>query len=96
MTGTSRPVRLDDAEIAKRLATLPGWRRDGATIRREYRFRDFTEAFGFMTRVALLAERAGHHPDWRNVWNRVEIALSTHDAGGLTERDFALAIAIDG
>jgi 4a-hydroxytetrahydrobiopterin dehydratase len=68
---------------------------DGRSIRRSFRFADFNEAFGFMTRVALAAEKADHHPDWSNVYNRVEIALTTHDAGGLTRRDFDLARAID-
>ena len=65
-------------------------------IRRCFRFADFSEAWGFMSRVALLAEQHGHHPEWSNVWNRVEVVLATHDAGGLTERDVALAQAIDG
>ena len=71
-----------------------GWRRDGAALARAFRFRDFAEAWGFMSRVALLAERHDHHPDWRNSWNRVEIRLTSHDAGGVTERDHALARAI--
>jgi len=78
-------------------ALLPGWQavsgRDA--IRRAFRFRDFAEAFGFMTRVAMLAERQDHHPEWSNRWNRVEIVLTTHDAGGLSERDLRLATAID-
>ena len=88
---------LDPATRAAALATLPGWTYDEArhAIVRAYRFADFVEAFGFMTRVALLAERANHHPEWSNVWNRVEIALTTHDAGGLTTRDIDLATAID-
>ncbi len=68
--------------------------RNGHMYRR-YEFADFTEAFAFMTRCALLAEKAGHHPDWRNVYNVVEIALTTHDAGSLTEKDFRLARAIE-
>ena len=76
---------------------LPGWAmvagRDA--IARTYRFRDFVEAFGFMSRVALLAEKHDHHPEWFNVWNRVEVTLTTHDAGGLSERDVALAQAMD-
>jgi 4a-hydroxytetrahydrobiopterin dehydratase len=79
-------------------AELPEWRpaegRDA--IRRAFRFRDFAEAWGFMSRVALLAEKQDHHPEWSNVWNRVEITLTTHDAGGLSARDVALARAIDG
>lgn len=72
-----------------------GWTRDGGAIRRAFRFRDFSDAWAFMSRVALLAEKADHHPDWRNSWNRVEITLTTHDAGGLTARDTALARAIN-
>ena len=78
-------------------ALLPEWsavpERDA--IRREFRFRDFSEAFGFMTRVALLAEAQDHHPEWFNVWNRVEITLTTHDAKGLSERDIRMATSID-
>ena len=62
---------------------------------REIAFEDFVEAFGFMTRVALIAEAMNHHPEWSNVWNKVEINLTTHDAGGITMRDFRLASAID-
>jgi 4a-hydroxytetrahydrobiopterin dehydratase len=88
---------LSEEEREAALRDLPGWRYDeGArAIRRSFRFRDFSEAFGFMTRVALAAEKADHHPDWSNVWNRVEIALTTHDSGGLTRRDVSLAKAID-
>ena len=86
--------KLDSAEITKGLQDVPGWARDGESLHRSFKFGDFVAAFGFMSRVALLAERADHHPDWSNVYNRVEIRLSTHDAGGLTERDFALAKAI--
>ncbi|WP_448580606.1 4a-hydroxytetrahydrobiopterin dehydratase [Thermaurantiacus sp.] len=74
---------------------LPDWALEGEHLKRSFRFRDFSEAFGFMTRVALLAEAQDHHPEWSNVWNRVEIALSTHDAGGLSARDVRLAHAID-
>ncbi len=87
------PKISSDADIA----ALTHWTRsdDGIWIRRSFRFRDFSEAWGFMTRVALLAERMDHHPNWSNVWNTVEIALSTHDSGGLTAKDVALAKAID-
>ena len=88
---------LDAAARAALPATLPGWSmvegRDA--IRRGFRFRDFSEAWGFMSRVALLAEAQDHHPEWSNAWNRVEIVLSTHDAGGLSARDVRLAQAID-
>ena len=87
--------KLDDTAITTALAGVPGWERRGDGIERRYTFADFTEAFAFMTRVALLAEKADHHPEWSNVWNRVDIRLTTHDAGGLSARDFALAKAID-
>ncbi len=89
--------RLGEADRAGLAAALPEWRmvegRDA--IARSFRFRDFAEAWGFMCRVALLAEKQDHHPEWSNVWNRVEITLSTHDAGGLSARDVRLARAID-
>ncbi len=89
--------KLDDAARAALPVVLPGWALlpDRDAIRRELRFRDFSEAWGFMSRVALLAEAQDHHPEWSNVWNRVEIVLTTHDAGGLSERDVRLARAID-
>ncbi len=72
------------------------WVESNSKLRRSFTFADFSEAFGFMTRVALVAERMGHHPEWTNVYNKVDIALSTHDAGGVvTEKDRALASAID-
>jgi 4a-hydroxytetrahydrobiopterin dehydratase len=90
-------TRLTDAERAALAQTLPGWSlvsgRDA--LERSFRFRDFSEAWGFMNRVALLAEGQNHHPDWSNVWNRVRIELSTHDAGGLTDNDVKLAKAIN-
>ena len=89
------PTRLTDAAVDTALAGLPGWMRAGAAIERSYRFADFTRAFAFMTRVALLAEKADHHPEWSNVYNRVEVRLTTHDAGGITARDVMLATAID-
>lgn len=84
-------------EIAAALADLPEWRHDDARggIARRFVFPDFPTAFGFMTRVALLAERADHHPDWRNSWNVVDVLLTTHDAGGVTRRDIELARAMD-
>lgn len=88
-------ARLTDSQIADALAGLPGWSRAGESIERDYKFADFIAAFAFMTRVALLAEKADHHPEWSNVWNKVHIRLTTHDAGGLTMRDVALATAID-
>lgn len=89
-------VLTPDDRIAA-LADLPGWSAcpDRDAIRRDFRFPSFVEAFAFMTRVALVAERMDHHPDWSNVYNRVSVTLSTHDAGGLTNRDIRLAHAID-
>ena len=91
------PKRLTEAELAALAQSLPGWSSvDGReAIERSFKFRDFSEAWGFMNRVALLAESQNHHPDWSNVWNRVRIELSTHDAGGLTDNDVRLARAID-
>jgi 4a-hydroxytetrahydrobiopterin dehydratase len=90
--------KLDPAARAALPADLPQWRpvegRDA--IARTLHFADFNAAWGFMSRVALLAEKHDHHPEWSNVWNRVEITLTTHDAGGLSARDVALAKAIDG
>ena len=88
---------LSEAERAEALDALDEWDYDEArdAITRTITFADFSEAFAFMTRVALLAERQGHHPDWWNAYNRVRIELSTHDVGGLTSRDLALAQAID-
>jgi 4a-hydroxytetrahydrobiopterin dehydratase len=91
-------ARLSDTERDVALARLPGWtlREDGLAMTRTFRFGDFAEAFAFMTRVAIHAEKADHHPEWFNVYNRVEITLTTHDAGGLSQRDLALAEVIGG
>jgi 4a-hydroxytetrahydrobiopterin dehydratase len=88
---------LNDAERADALDGLPDWDYDEArdAISRRFVFADFPEAFGFMTRVALVAERADHHPEWSNVWNTVDILLTTHDCGGLSARDITLAQLID-
>ena len=83
--------RLTDTEIGTALASLPGWRRDGERIRRDFEFADFVAALGFIAQVGALAERADHHPELTNVYNKVTIALSTHDAGGITAMDTALA-----
>ena len=84
---------LTESERNAALARLDGWRYDAerSGIARNFRFADFNAAFAFMTRVALAAEKADHHPDWSNVWNRVEVLLSTHSAGGVTAKDIALA-----
>ena len=89
--------QLTEAERDEALAALPEWRlrADGLAIERELKFADFNEAFGFMTRVAQLADKQDHHPEWSNGYNRVAITLTTHDAGGLSARDVKRARAID-
>ncbi|HEX4738480.1 MAG TPA: 4a-hydroxytetrahydrobiopterin dehydratase [Allosphingosinicella sp.] len=84
---------LSDVEREEALRELTHWSWDPETkaIRRSFRFRDFSEAFGFIARVALAAEKADHHPDWSNSWNRVDVALSTHSEGGVTSKDVELA-----
>jgi 4a-hydroxytetrahydrobiopterin dehydratase len=91
------PKRLGPDALKEALTTLTGWTRvEGReAITKRYVFRDFSEAFGWMTRVALLAETMGHHPEWFNVYRTVEVTLATHDAGGLTELDVRLAHAMD-
>ncbi len=90
-------AKLTGKARADALASLKGWAevqgRDA--ISKSYKFSDFTQAWGFMTKVALAAEKADHHPEWFNVYNRVDITLSTHDAGGLSDKDVALARFID-
>lgn len=88
---------LTPTEIETQLASLGGWqlRSDGGAITRSFSFADFPAAWAFMSRVALLAEKLDHHPDWTNVYNRVEIVLNTHDAGGITELDCKLAARIN-
>ncbi len=86
---------LADAALDAALADLPGWTRVDGKLHRELRFGDFEQAFAFMTRVAIAAERMNHHPEWSNVYDRVVIDLTTHDAGGITERDLALAAHIE-
>jgi 4a-hydroxytetrahydrobiopterin dehydratase len=90
----TKAVRLTPAEITAALPSLAGWSHKDNTLQREFRFADFVAAFGFMAKAALVAERMNHHPDWRNVWNRVNVSLSTHDAGGITARDLELARAM--
>jgi 4a-hydroxytetrahydrobiopterin dehydratase len=86
---------MSEAEVAGLTEQLPGWTVESSAIRRQFKFADFSAAWAFMTRVALLAEKHDHHPDWSNSYNTVDIALSSHDAGGLTARDAAMARAID-
>ena len=90
-------ARLDEEARGQIAATLPAWTIDAGrdAIRRSFRFTDFSQAFAFMTRVALAAERADHHPEWSYVYNRVDILLTTHEAQGLTRRDIDLATEID-
>ena len=90
-------AKLTDAERAGLAARLPlwGWHPTRDAITRQFTFSDFNQAWGFMARVALLAEQQDHHPEWSNVYNRVDILLSTHDAGGVSARDVKLAAAID-
>lgn len=90
--------KVEPSRLASLLTELPQWRYQperGGSITRDWLFVDFNEAFAFMTRVALLAERYDHHPEWSNVYNRVSITLTTHDAGGLSSRDLELAQRID-
>jgi 4a-hydroxytetrahydrobiopterin dehydratase len=88
-------TKLEPDEIARLVAQLPGWTVEGGKLHREYRFANFVEAFGAMTSAALVAERMNHHPEWFNVWNTVRVDLTTHDAGGITAKDFELAEAME-
>ncbi len=83
--------KLAPDQLTAALATLPGWSVVNDKLHREFKFADFSEAFGFMTRAALVAESMNHHPEWFNVYNKVTVDLTTHDAGGITEKDTALA-----
>lgn len=87
--------KLDPSAIQRGLQDLKGWEYDGGKLRARFQFPDFNAAFGFMARVALVAEKMDHHPEWSNVYNRVEVTLLTHDADGITERDFRLARAMN-
>ncbi len=89
--------RLSDSQVEQGLARLADWQmvEGRSAICRQYRFENFNQAFGFMTRSALIAEKTNHHPEWFNVYNRVDVTLSTHDVGGLSELDFKLAEAMD-
>ena len=86
-----RATKLNEQQIATEMKKLKGWTLEKGKLHRVFEFRDFSHAFGFMSRVALAAEGMGHHPDWSNAWNKVTIDLTTHSAGGLTENDFGLA-----
>ncbi len=86
--------KLDEAEIENGLERSPDWSLVNGKLHRDFKFASFVEAFGFISSVALLAESADHHPEWSNVYNRVAIDLTTHDVGGISEKDFALAFAV--
>ena len=89
-------TKLTEAEIVKNLESVPGWSLEDGKLFREFNFPSFVEAFGFMASVAIIAEKQNHHPEWFNVYNKVRIHLTTHDAGGISENDFALASSING
>lgn len=93
MGSMARPPALDAQTIASALSEteLDGWNRDGDHLRQEFRFGDFSRAMGFMMSAAVVAEKMDHHPEWFNVYNRVEVGLTTHDAGGITSLDLDLA-----
>ncbi len=88
-------AKLPVSQIQEKLAQLPGWTISQDKLHREYKFADFVHAFGFMAAAAVQAEARAHHPEWSNVWNRVTVDLTTHDAGGITEKDFELAAAME-
>lgn len=88
-------MKLTETEIQDRLRDLAGWASNGQAISREFKFTDFTQAFGFMASAALIAEKMSHHPEWSNVYNKVNITLTTHDVGGLSELDFILAAKLN-
>jgi len=91
----ARPSRLTDDEVRVRLERLTGWELVDGKLHRELKFKDFAEAFGFMTSVALIAESMNHHPEWFNVYNRVVVDLNTHDVGGISGLDFEMAETIN-
>ncbi len=87
----TEPVKLTEDQISEALRSLDGWKLLDGKLHRKYKFRNFVEAWGFMSRVALLAEKMNHHPEWFNVWNTVRVDLSTHEVGGLSNFDVELA-----
>ena len=91
----ARDPALDETEVVRRVEALDGWELADGKLHRELTFADFSEAFGFMARVALAAEKLDHHPDWSNSWNRVVVDITDHDAGGISDLCFRLAAAVD-
>jgi len=91
----ANPMKLTEAELAAALKNLAEWKLEGGKLHREYAFADFITAFGFMASAALVAQGMDHHPEWFNVWNKVRVDLTTHDAGGITELDVKLAQAME-
>lgn len=91
----ARPTALPSKDIESRLASLPDWNLEHEKLHRVFKFASFVEAFGFMSQIAILAEKMDHHPEWSNVYNRVEVFLTTHDANGISELDFELAAHMD-
>ncbi len=90
-----RPVKLSPEEVSSALTALPEWSVIDGKLHRTYNFPDFTHAFSFMSAIAIVAEKMDHHPDWSNVYKRVTVDLSTHDAGGITRLDFQLAESME-
>ena len=88
-------MKLSEADVATRLKSLSTWSLQAGKLHREFKFADFVSAFGFMASCALVAERMNHHPEWFNVYNKVVVDLATHDVGGISEKDFELAAAMD-
>jgi len=91
-------MKLEHIDVIERMRQIPAWAFNetrGGTISREYQFKDFTQAFSFMCHMALVAEKRNHHPEWTNVYNRVAVTLTTHDAQGLTSKDFDMALTMD-
>lgn len=88
--------KLSEAEIAEALGAMPGWGVKDGKLHREYKFADFVHAFGMMATAAPAIEKMNHHPEWFNVYNRVVVDLTTHDAGGITKKDFELAVLLEG
>ena len=95
MAEPDRRRLLADDEVSEALVALDQWQRSGDSLKRTFTFDDFTHAFAFMTAVALVSERLFHHPEWSNVWNRVDIAITNHDAGGITELDLEFCRRVD-